>query len=62
MDISTNKEKQMKRIMFKAIYNLSSFCKGMAMAWDLGNPCKDMPDGNKYEFINWLLREGNHSK
>jgi len=52
----------MKRIIFKAIYNLSSFCKGMAMAWDLGNPCKDMPDGNKYEFINWLLREGKHSK
>ena len=58
MDISTNRKGTvMKRILFKAIYNLSSFCKGMAMAWDLGNPCKDMPDGNKYEFIRWLLKE-----
>tara|TARA_R110000824_G_scaffold222601_2_gene410288 strand:- start:866 stop:1051 length:186 start_codon:yes stop_codon:yes gene_type:complete len=57
LEFQIDKEKQMKRIIFKAIYNLSSFCKGMAMAWDLGNPCKDMPDGNKYEFINWLLRE-----
>ena len=58
MLIKTNTEiKKMKRIIFKAMYKLSCFCKGMAMAWDLGNSCKDMPDGNKYEFIRWLLKE-----
>ena len=47
----------MKWMIFKLVYKLSCFCKGIALSWEFGCGTNYTPNCCKYEFLDSLLKK-----